>query len=95
MNSELEKVWKKSGFEIPKVLRAINPKTKDEYLVIEDRGTIIKLMDNSGNFYLVAAFRCSNRDGYYYINSDPIHPISCSKLKDPKDIFASNSLKSL
>ncbi len=97
MNDDLTNIWRSSGQEAPKVLRAADAKTGDRYLVIEDKGTIYKLMDENGNFYLVASFRCAlkNEGGKYYysIISDPIHPISCGKLKDPKDIFAFGNLK--
>jgi hypothetical protein len=79
--------WKKSGFTAPKVMTAYN-NSGEKFIVIEDDTTIIKLINKNGQIYVVAAFRCQyDKTRNAYLCGDPIHPISCSKIDNPKERF--------
>lgn len=90
----MEKDWQTSGFNIPKVLYAVNKKSGETYLVIEDDSTIFRFINKQGQIYVVAAFRCSKNSSPQFLNGTPfytcddiLHPITCSKLENPKDKF--------
>ena len=96
----MEKDWKESGFSIPKVLYAVNSKSGETYLVVEDDSTIFKLMNKTGQFYMIAGFRCQVFSSPEFLNNTPfyscenvMHPISCSKIEIPKDKFVYEKLK--
>lgn len=91
----LESQWKKSGMNPPKVMRAAS-NSGEKYLVIEDDSTIFKLINKSGQIYVVAGFRCKlNKIGNEYLCGDPIHPISCSKIDNPRERFVEGLLQYL
>lgn len=91
----MEAEWKNSGIAvIPKIFLAENEKSKEKYVVVDDHSTIIRMIGRNGQVYVVAAFRCEVKKNKgaipFYSCKEPIHVIGCSKLDDPKDIFASN-----
>jgi len=88
----IENEWKKSKLQPPKILRAQN-NSGEKYLVIEDDSTIFKLINKSGQIYVVAAFRCQIIQNKYYLCGDPIHPISCSKIDNPRERFVESLLQ--
>ena len=94
----MQERWKKSGFKVPKVLLAINENSGENFIVVEDDSTIFKLLNKTGHIFVVAGFRCKleqDKNGLYYSFSDPMHPISCSKLEHPKEKFAESLLEYL
>lgn len=94
----METRWEKSGFKKPKVLIAVNVNSGEKFIVVEDDSTIYKLMNRTGHIFVVAKFRCSlqhDKTGSYYSCSDPMHPISCSKLEHPREKFAETLLEFL
>ena len=98
MQEKMETRWKKSGFKAPKVLLAINENSGENFIVVEDDSTIFKLLNKTGHIFVVAGFRCKleqDKNGSYYSCSDPMHPISCSKLEHPKEKFAESLLEYL
>lgn len=90
-------MWKKAGYNPPKITSGLNGETGEQFLVLEDDSTIIRLMDKNGNIFVVAAFRCTvnkSADGRkYYLCGNPMHPVTCSKLENPRDKFALDQLK--
>jgi hypothetical protein len=94
----MQEAWKKSGFRRPKVLLAVNENSGENFIVVEDDSTIFKLMSRGGHIFVVAGFRCTlqqDKNGSYYTCSDPMHPISCSKLEHPKEKFAKTLIEYL
>ena len=89
----MEADWRASGITaIPKVFLAENEKSKEKYIVVDDHSTIIRMVGRNGQVYMVAGFRCETKkgpNGPYYSCKEPIHVIGCSKLDDPRDVFAS------
>ena len=67
---EIERLWKKGNLKIPKIVIAENAKSGETYLVIEDDSTIYKLINKTGQIYVVAGFRCkvliNERNERYY-----------------------------
>lgn len=91
----MEREWRTNRLEPPKIGHAINEKSGEKFLVISDKSTIVKMINRNGNIYMVASFRCdvkSNTLGNYYSCKEPLHLVSCSKLDDPKDVFARDVL---
>jgi hypothetical protein len=92
----MESVWRKAGFEAPNILTAINEKTGERFIVIEDDSTIIKLMNKRGQTYAVAAFRCEvkqDKNNEYYACGEPLHAIGCSKVEGARDRFVFDTLR--
>jgi len=90
-------IWIKGKLDPPSVTLALNKETNQSYIVIEDDSTIIRLMNSRGHIYVVAKFRCeiltdSNGTVYYYC-SEPIHPITCSKIEGNRDRYVLDNIK--
>lgn len=81
----------------PKYNFAANSETGEQYIVIEDGGTIMRLMNSKGQIYVVAAFRCkvatASNNQKYYSCGVPMHPVTCSKLVEPRDLIALEQIK--
>ena len=96
----MEKEWEKSGFESPEVFYAVNSQNGESFLVIEDDSTIYRLMNNNGQVYVIADFRCKKYSSKEFLNGTPfyscedrMHPISCSKIESAKDRFVFDKLR--
>lgn len=90
-------MWEKEGYKSPKITSGVNGETSEQFLVLEDDSTIIRLMNKNGQIFVVAGFRCQVKkspDGRkYYLCGNPMHPVTCSKLDNPRDRFAVDKLK--
>lgn len=87
----VEQLWLqakfKTKFTMPTVLYAFN-KTGERFIVIENSGSIFRLMNKAGKVFMVAHFRCKlDPTGKYYICDDPIHVVSCSKYTTEQDMY--------
>lgn len=98
----MEKLWKDSGFETPSVFYAVNAKSGETYLVIDDNSTIIRLLNKDGNIYVIAGFRCKKHFSSKFLNGTPfyscediLHPITCSKIDSLKDKFVLEKLRNI
>ena len=96
----MEIAWKKGKLKPPKVFRAFNVNSRERYLVVDDDSSIFKLINKSGQVYVVAAFRCqivrnSDTQELFYSCNDPIHPISCSKNENVREKFVESLISQI
>ncbi len=95
----MEIAWKKRNLKAPRVLRAFNVNSKEKFLVVDDDSSIFKLMNKSGQVYVVAGFRCQavrdETNQLIYSCTEPIHPISCSKNENPREKFVESLISQI
>lgn len=97
---EITKLWREANFTPPNVNYAVNSLNGDTYLVIEDDSTIYRLINSSGQIYVIAGFRCDrisskefrNGEPFYSIKVPVLHFVMCSKIDSSRDRFAIDSL---
>ena len=93
----IAKMWKDGNFKPPLITSGINENTREQFIVVDDDSTIIRTMNQNGQIFVVAGFRCSIKtapDGRkYYLCGNPMHPVTCSKINNPRDKFAVNTIK--
>lgn len=78
----------KSPFNPPNILYAFN-KNKDKFIVINDHGTIFRMMNSRGQVFMVAHFRCAKQENnQYYVCDEPMHIVSCTKYSQEEDQYA-------
>ena len=79
-------------FVPPKILTAFN-KSNERFIVINDHGTIFRLMNKQGKVFMVAHFRCvKDPNNQYYICDDPFHIISCLTYDLSEDKYAHDNI---
>jgi len=87
----IRQIWSRAqfpNFSPPNVLYAFT-QNGDKYIVISDNSTIYRLMNEQGQSFMVAHFRCvKDPKGQYYTCSEPLHIISCTKNKENEDQYA-------
>ena len=83
------------NFEQPKILIAFN-KSNERFLVINDHGSVYRLMNQQGQVFMVAHFRCAKEpNNQYYICDDPFHIVSCTKYDLTEDQYAYDVIRPL
>ena len=94
---DFKSIWKSGKNTPPKIGFGVSTDSGEQFIVLEDDSTVIRLMNKKGQIFVVAAFRCQQQtsaDGRKYYSCDsPIHPVTCSKLVNDRDIFALKKLK--
>ena len=96
----MEDVWLESDFQPPNVFYAVNAKTGDKFLIIEDDSSIYRLINKAGQIYVVAGFRCEkiivrdflNGTPFYSIRDPVLHTVMCSKIDSNRDRFVIDHL---
>ena len=94
--NDISSLWSKAKFTPPSVNYAVNSKNGDTYLVIEDDSTIYRLINKTGQIYVIAGFRCDkvsistfrNGEPFYSITDPVLHFVMCSKIDSSRDRFA-------
>ncbi len=94
MDQQIRELWSQakfgSPFISPKILYAFN-KTGEKFIVINDNSTIHRIMNERGQVFMVAHFRCKpDVDNQHYICDNQMHIISCTKHADQEDQYAKN-----
>ena len=85
----------KTQFKPPNLLYA-ESKNGERFIVIDDHRTIYRIMNNKGQVFLVAGFRCKkDPNNQYYICDDPMHIISCTKPDLDADQYANDVIRPL
>ena len=96
MTDPIKQIWQAGKLEPPKVSLALEKESSQQFIVIDDNSTIVRLMNQTGQVYLVAGFRCeklTDKKGMtYYSCGLPMHPVTC-KLEGTRDLFAYNNIK--
>ncbi len=76
----------RSTFRPPKLLYLYNT-AGEKFIVIQDHDTIFRVMNRRGQVFMVAHFRCTQKDDHYRCDG-PIHIISCTKYDTEEDQYA-------
>ena len=90
--AHITQLWSQTNFGYkfvpPKVLTAFN-KSNERFIVINDHGSVYRVMNQQGQVFMVAHFRCTvDPANTYYICKDPFHIISCTKYDRAEDQYA-------
>ena len=82
----------RNQFTPPTILYAFN-KNNERFIVINDHGTVYRLMNSRGQVFMIAHHRCTkDPNNQYYRCNDPMHIISCTKYSSDEDKFAFNTI---
>lgn len=97
MDNPIRQLWSQAKFNVPfvppKILYALDS-NKERFIVINDHGTIYRIMNNRGQVFLVAHFRCSiSKDGQYYECKEPMHITSCTKYSLEEEQYANDVIR--
>lgn len=88
----VRQLWSQAVFKSkivpPKILYATNA-SGENFIVLEDHGTIFRIMNKQGQVFMVAGFRCTvDPMTKTYICNNPLHIVSCTKYNNEVDRYA-------
>lgn len=77
-----------TSFVVPTVLYAFD-NNNERFIVISDNTTIYRVMNNKGQVFMIANFRCvKDARGQFYRCGEPMHIISCTKYSSEEEQYA-------
>ena len=96
----VRQLWSQARFNTPftppKVLYAYDS-NNEKFIVISDNTTIYRIMNNRGQVFMIASFRCvhtkdaNNKE--FYRCGEPMHIISCTKYSAEEEQYANDVIR--
>ena len=91
---EIQNIWNHSGYASPKLPYAV--RNNQRFIVLDDTGTVFRLMDRNGIVYAVSSVRCAPvPDQNKYECQEPVLPINIRNITVKEQFAVDNILSTL
>ena len=94
---QVRQLWSQARFNTPFVLPNVlyaYDSNNEKFIVISDNTTIYRIMNNRGQVFMIANFRCTkDASGQFYRCGEPMHIISCTKYSAEDEQYANDVIR--